>query len=130
LRGIPGAEAVVEEQPADLATLTGRYADYGASFIAKQSSANKPWLLYASFSHVHVTAANYSTALPYPGYSDWQFSSGKFGGSNGRGGTGDAVQELDEAVGQLLAAVKDAGVDNSTIIFFTSDNVHETCHHT
>jgi arylsulfatase A-like enzyme len=115
-------KAVVEEQPTNLATLTQRYADWGSDFIQKQSAAKKPWLLYASFNHVHVTAANYSKAEPPPGYSDWQFSSKKFCGTSGRGGTGDAVQELDDAVGQLLAAVKTAGVDDNTIMFFTSDN--------
>ena len=50
-----------------------------------------------------------------------------FCGSSGRGGTGDAVQELDDAVGQLMAAVKAAGVDDNTIAFFSSGNplVHD-----
>ena len=102
--------------------MTQRYADFGAKFIKEQSAAKKPWYLFASFSHVHVTDANYSAALPPPGYSPWQFSSKKFCRSSGRGGTGDAVQELDDAVGQLMAAVLAAGVDDTTITFFTSDN--------
>jgi hypothetical protein len=122
VHGVSGSVAVVKEQPCDLSTLTQRYADFGASFIKEQSAAKKPWYLFASFSHVHVTDANYSTALPPPGYSPWQFSSKKFCGSSGRGGTGDAVQELDDAVGQLMAAVLAAGVDDNTITFFTSDN--------
>ena len=127
LKGVPGSKAVVEEAPCDLSTLTQRYADWGAAFIETQSAAAKPWLLYASFNHVHVTDANYSKALPPPGYSEWQFSSKKFCGSSGRGGTGDAVQELDDAVGQLMAAVKAAGVDDNTIAFFSSGNplVHD-----
>ena len=122
ISGVPGSKAVVLEQPADLSTLTQRYADWGSAFITKQTAAQKPWLLYASFNHVHVTDANYTKANPPPGFSDWQFSSKKFCGSSGRGGTGDAVQELDDAVGQLVAAVKAAGADNNTVMFFTSDN--------
>lgn len=122
LNGTTGAAAVVEEQPVDLATLTERYADWGAAFISKQTAAKQPWLLYASFNHVHVTNANYLAALPPPGYSNQQFSSVKFCNSSGRGGTGDAVQELDDAVGKLLAAVHRAGADDNTIVFFTSDN--------
>jgi len=122
LRGSAGSKAVVEEQPADLSTLTERYADWGSDFIKKQSAEGKPWLLYASFNHVHVTDANYGAALKPPGYSNKQFASPEFCGSSGRGGTGDAVQELDAAVGRLMAAVKAAGVDNNTIAFFTSDN--------
>lgn len=117
-----GSVAKVEEQPTNLATLTQRYADFGAAFIANHSAADRPWFLFASFNHVHVTDANYSKANPPPGYSDWQFSSVEFCGSSGRGGTGDAVQELDDAVGQLLASVKRAGAERKTITFFTSDN--------
>ena len=43
------------------------------------------------------------------------------------GGTGDAVQELDDAVGQLMAAVLGAAVDENTITFFTSDNGNPEC---
>ena len=122
VHGVSGDAATVTEQPCDLSTLKQRYADFGAKFIKEQSAAKKPWYLFASFSHVHVTDANYSKALPPPGYSPWQFSSEKFCGSSGRGGTGDAVQELDDAVGQLMASVLAAGVDDNTITFFTSDN--------
>ena len=122
IRGTTGNKTEVLEAPCDLSTLTQRYVDFGADFIKQQSTAGKPWLLYASFNHVHVTDANYSKANPPPGYSQWQFSSKKFCGSSGRGGTGDAVQELDDAVGQLMAALREAKVENNTITFFTSDN--------
>jgi arylsulfatase A len=122
MTGSGGSESVVVEAPCDLSTLTQRYVDWASHFIKKQTAATKPWLLYASFSHVHVTDANYSQGLPPPGYSNWQFSSPAFCGSSGRGGTGDAVQELDHAVGQLMATVKTAGADDNTITFFSSDN--------
>ena len=32
------------------------------------------------------------------------------------------MQEVDWAVGQVMASIKAAGVDNNTVVFFTSDN--------
>lgn len=37
-------------------------------------------------------------------------------------GAGDALAELDETLGTIMQAVKDAGVDDNTIQFFSSDN--------
>ena len=35
---------------------------------------------------------------------------------------GDAVRELDVGVGQILQKVKELGLDNNTLIVFSSDN--------
>ena len=40
----------------------------------------------------------------------------------GHGGTGSAVQEMDDSVGGILAALKAAGHADNTVVFFTSDN--------
>ena len=122
LRGTTGSAATVLEQPCDLSSLTQRYADFAGGWIQNQTQAAKPWLLYASWNHVHVTDAvpNYNSPLPPPGYSQWQYSAKKFCNSSKRGGTGDAVQELDDGVGQIMAAIKGAGADENTISFFSS----------
>ena len=107
LNNTAGHRTVVAEQPADLRTLSSRYAAFGASFIKEQAAAKQPWFLFMSWNHVHTP----------------QFANPQFCQSSPRGPLGDSVQEMDAAVGTVMAAVKAAGADDNTIVFFTSDNV-------
>lgn len=50
------------------------------------------------------------------------YSSEKFHGTSRRGRYGDAVKELDAGVGAILDALKAQGVENNTLVVFTSDN--------
>ena len=45
-----------------------------------------------------------------------------FQGKSQGGRYGDVVEEIDWSVGQVMAAVKEAGIDEQTLIVFTSDN--------
>ena len=94
----------VIEQPANLGTLTQRYADFSSDFI--QRNKDNKFVLYMAFSHVHTP----------------NFVSKKFCNTSIRGRFGDADTEMDDAVGQIMTALKDNGVDNNTLVFFTSDN--------
>ena len=49
------------------------------------------------------------------------FVSDKYKGKTG-GLYGDVIAEIDWSVGQILDAVKRAGIDNNTLVIFTSDN--------
>lgn len=51
-----------------------------------------------------------------------QFAGKMFTNSSIRGPFGDALSELDWGVGQLMHSLKDAGVENNTLVFFTADN--------
>ncbi|NXY12316.1 ARSA Arylsulfatase, partial [Pteruthius melanotis] len=51
-----------------------------------------------------------------------QFASREFAGRTRRGPFGDALAEFDGSVGQLLRALQEHGLENSTLVFFTSDN--------
>ena len=51
-----------------------------------------------------------------------QFASKTFTNSSVRGKFGDALNELDWAVGQIFQFIEDAGVKDNTFVFFTSDN--------
>ena len=75
----------------------------GVKFIQEQRS---PWFLMFSFPTPH---------LPIIPHAD-------FSGSSNAGPYGDAVVELDDAVGQLLKAVDDKGETKNTLVIFTSDN--------
>jgi arylsulfatase A len=107
------------EQPAAMQNLTVRYAEAASKFITESSKAgDPPWVLYVAFNHVHN-----------PQYCNAQWcgtASGVVGSGpaipSGHGGTGSAVQEMDWTVGEIMAALKTAGVDDNTVVFFTSDN--------
>eukprot|EP01051_Picozoa_sp_SAG22_P004457 SAG22_NODE_239_length_14182_cov_74.353050_6_plen_198_part_00 len=96
----------VVEQPVGLHHLVAKYAAFATAFITKHAAAKKPFYLYIPFNHVH--APNSCAA--------------GFCGKAARGPVGDAVEEMDWAVGQIMAALKSAGVDENTLSFFTSDN--------
>lgn len=50
------------------------------------------------------------------------FASPEFLGTSRRGLYGDAVEEMDDSIGQLLAKLKSTGLDENTLVIFTSDN--------
>jgi arylsulfatase len=50
------------------------------------------------------------------------FVSDKFKGQSARGLYGDVIMEIDWSVGQIMAALKKHGLDERTLVVFTSDN--------
>ncbi|NWY65153.1 ARSA Arylsulfatase, partial [Erithacus rubecula] len=51
-----------------------------------------------------------------------QFASRAFAGRARRGPFGDALAEFDDSVGQILQALRDSGLESSTLLLVTSDN--------
>ncbi|MBL8221093.1 MAG: sulfatase [Bryobacterales bacterium] len=87
----------------DQSTLTERYTDEAVKFI--RESARQPFFLYLPYAMPH---------LP--------ISAAKFKGKSRAGLYGDVIETIDWSVGQILEAVKQAGVDSNTLIVFTTDN--------
>jgi len=50
------------------------------------------------------------------------FASSMFINSSIRGLFGDAAQEMDYSIGQIMDYLKEIGIENDTLVFFTSDN--------
>lgn len=94
----------VVEQPVDQTTLTKRYTETAVKFI--QEHKGGPFFLYFAHTFPHTPL----------------FASPDFKGRSRRGIYGDAVEELDWSVGQVLAALRAAGIAEQTLVFFTSDN--------
>jgi arylsulfatase A-like enzyme len=94
----------VLEQPADQTTLTKRYTETAVAFIAEKKDG--PFFLYFAHTFPHVP----------------MFASPAFKGRSRAGIYGDAVEELDWSVGQVLDALKKHGLAENTLVFFTSDN--------
>ena len=96
----------VIEAPADRNQMTQRETAAALKFIA--ANKTKPFFLY----------------LPHnmPGSSRAPFSSERFRGKSKNGPWGDAVEELDWALGKILKALKHHGIDDRTLVIWTSDN--------
>jgi arylsulfatase A-like enzyme len=75
-------------------------------FITDRAKADKPFFLYFALSSPHT---------PLVPSREWQ-------GKSGLGDYGDFVIETDWAVGQVLAALDQAGLANNTLVIFSSDN--------
>ncbi|XP_078533629.1 arylsulfatase A-like [Lissotriton helveticus] len=103
----------VIQQPVDFTTLVPRYNAFSKQFIVDTVQQQKPFFLYYASHHTH-----------YP-----QFASKEYTGQSLRGPFGDALMELDGSVGGLVATIQQLGVENNTLVFFTSDNGPETMRH-
>ena len=99
---IDGEEVV--EYPVVQATLTERYTTRALQFIERHRT--KPFFFY--FAH----------AMPHKPLA----VSEKYYKQSEAGLYGDVIAELDASVGRLLAKVKELGLDENTLIIFTSDN--------
>eukprot|EP00469_Lotharella_globosa_P003700 CAMPEP_0167795494 /NCGR_PEP_ID=MMETSP0111_2-20121227/14475_1 /TAXON_ID=91324 /ORGANISM="Lotharella globosa, Strain CCCM811" /LENGTH=513 /DNA_ID=CAMNT_0007689185 /DNA_START=89 /DNA_END=1630 /DNA_ORIENTATION=- len=96
----------IVEQPVALNTLAEKYVDKVSSFIKRMTSSDTPFFAYVAFNHIHEPNS----------------CSAQRCNSSIRGPVGDAVQELDWAVGQIMSALESSGADNNTLTIFTSDN--------
>ena len=96
-------ESVIEKNP-DQHQLTTRYTEAALQFIDEQSE--KPFLLYLAHAMPHVPL----------------FVSEKYADNSIRGLYGDVIMEIDWSVGQILDRLKQHGIDEQTLVVFTSDN--------
>ena len=88
----------------DQTKLTRLYTEYSVEFI--RNNREQPFFLYLAYNQPH-----------YPNIYGEDFA-----GVSGRGRYGDAVEEIDWSVGEILKALKENGVDENTLVIFTSDN--------
>lgn len=84
--------------------LTTWYTEHAVDFI--QRNKEKPFFLYVPHSMPHVPL----------------FCSDKFKGKTGTGLYGDVMAEIDWSVGEIMKALKVNGVEENTLVVFTSDN--------
>lgn len=96
----------VVEQPVNLNTLEKRYVQKVSDFISANAEAQKPFLVYLAWSHVHTP----------------DFAAPEFCNSSLRGRFGDAMEELDSHIGEVMSALRRSGAGDNTLVFFTSDN--------
>ena len=96
-------DQVIRYDP-DQSQLTTLYTDRAVAFIERQRNA--PFFLYVPHSMPHVPL----------------FVSDRFKGKTPGGLYGDVIAEIDWSVGRILDAVKRAGLDEQTLVVFTSDN--------
>ena len=77
-------------------------------YIKRNAAAKKPFFVYVGYSEVHP---------PMIANPDFVGKSAKRGGP-----FADVIAEMDYRVGQVLDAIKEAGVDDNTIVILSSDN--------
>jgi arylsulfatase A len=92
------------EYPADQTTLTKRYTQQAVQYIRDNKS--KPFFLYLAHTMPHIPL----------------FASDPYKDRSLRGLYGDTVEEIDASVGVILDELKQQGIDNNTLVIFTSDN--------
>lgn len=94
----------VIEYPADQSTLTRRYTDEAIRFM--RAHRDGPFFVYLPHTMCHVPL----------------HVSEAFRGRSGAGLFGDVIEELDWSVGEILKAIKELGLDEKTLVIFTTDN--------
>ncbi|MCA9110198.1 MAG: sulfatase [Planctomycetaceae bacterium] len=90
--------------PDDQKHLTTWYTEHAVDFIER--NREQPFLLYVAHAMAHVPL----------------FVSEKFAGKSKQGLYGDVTMEIDWSVGQILETLKEQGLDDNTLVIYTSDN--------
>lgn len=93
-------DRVIEKNP-DVSQLTQRYTQRALRFI--DENAQKPFFLVLAHSMPHVPLESRKHSNPPRAYAD-------------------VIEEIDDSVGQIVAALKRRDLDKRTLVIFTSDN--------
>lgn len=94
----------IAERPADQTTLIERYTQEAVRFVGKNK--DRPFFLYLPHTMPHIPL----------------FVSDEFFVEDPEKAYKATIEQIDGSVGQVLKALKDAGVDEETLVVFTSDN--------
>ena len=108
MEGRAGSPATVV-RPYDLeyrSLIDGDLTDRAIEYIGRASKNDEPFFLYLAY-----TATHYPT-LPHPDFS----------GVTGNGPWADMLHQTDTYLGQVTAALDEAGIADNTIVIFTADN--------
>jgi arylsulfatase A-like enzyme len=92
------------ERPADQYTITRRYTEKAVEFI--RTHRDQPFFVYLAHSMMHIPL----------------FASPEFDRRSPAGLYGDAMEEVDWSVGQIVATLRELGLEERTLVVFTSDN--------
>lgn len=90
----------------DINTALENFTQESLKYIGEKSKEDKPFFLYFPLTAPHTPI------LPPE----------EFQGKSGTTPYGDMVLYVDDIVGRILQAVKDAGIEDNTMIIFTADN--------
>ena len=88
------------------ATLDDEITEKTASFIRARAAEDKPFFIYVALTQIHPPF------LPQPGFE----------GKSGSGAYADIQMQVDHNVGRIIDALKEAGIEESTILILTGDN--------
>ena len=92
------------EDPVNQNTLTQRYTREAIRFI--EENQDDPFFLYMPHTFPHVPL----------------YVSNEFSGQSDAGLYGDVVETIDWSVGEILKTLEELGLDENTLVLFTSDN--------
>ena len=96
-------DKVIETQP-DQSQLTRRYTEQAVKFIREHKDG--PFFVYLPHAMIHAPLA----------------ASEAFKGKSKMGLIGDAIEEIDWSVGQIMNTLQELKLDDNTLVIFTSDN--------
>ena len=94
----------VLREAADQSLLTGEYTREAVAFIERNKE--RPFFLYLPHTMVHVPL----------------HAGANFKDKSENGILGDAIEEIDWSTGEILKTLKRLGLDENTLVLFTSDN--------
>lgn len=94
----------VVERPVNQTTITKRYSEEAVKKI--KENKNNPFFIYLAHNLPHIPL----------------FTHERFKDTSLRGLYGDVVEEIDWGVGEILKTLKEEGLDDNTVVVFTSDN--------
>jgi len=87
-------------------TIDGEITDRSVDVIQRRAKGKQPFFLFVPYTQTHMPVN------PHP----------DFGGKTGNGKYADILAQIDSYVGELLDAVDEQGIKDSTIFVFTADN--------
>ena len=93
-----------DELPVDQSTLTQRYTEEAVRFI--RASKDGPFFVYLPHSMPHLPIS----------------ASAGFAGRSQGGRYADVIEELDWSMGRILDVLREEGLEERTLVIFTSDN--------